>query len=87
MSELNTGKKPSNYRLATRATLEAIAVERDELREELANCQETRNKLDILAANEGRINKALREELEDARERLGVQETAIKNLRALNATK
>jgi hypothetical protein len=70
MNELNTGTKPNNYRIATRATLEAIAAERDELREQLANCQETRNKLDILAANEGRINKTLQEELEDARENI-----------------
>ncbi len=40
--------------------IEKLEKENAELREQLANCQETKNRLDNLAANEGRENADLK---------------------------
>ena len=56
MSELNTGTRPSNYRLATRATLEKIAEdfreENKKLNDELEDARER------LGKQEAEIKKA-----------------------------
>lgn len=87
MNTLNTGTKPSRYATTTRATLGAIAVERDELRVELIiykeelECKRRDNRLFCKHAKEIRDdlekqNKTLAEELEDLRQNFDVESCA-----------